>query len=82
LTFVLIFIAVFSFLEKLIAAKAAARLVKSPNRAGYCYRVNIFFSAWSFDWRGASNSRASHREKPGSSPTKTARLFVSVGAEL
>jgi hypothetical protein len=48
LTFVLIFILVFSFLEKLIAAMAAALLVKSPNRAGYCYRMNIFFQRMEF----------------------------------
>src|SRR5262249_40445345 len=40
-TFVLIFILMVSFLEKLIAAMAAVLLVKTPNRAGYCY-ANIF----------------------------------------
>ena len=44
LTFVLIFILIASFLENLslMAAKAAALLVKLPNYAGYCYRANIF----------------------------------------
>jgi hypothetical protein len=31
-----------SFLEKLIAARDATLVVKSPNRAGYGYRANIF----------------------------------------
>src|SRR4030095_246276 len=53
-TCVLTFIFVFSFLEilSLIAAMAVAPLVKWLNRAGYYRRICV--SAWSSDWRGAS----------------------------
>jgi hypothetical protein len=62
-----------SFPEKLrlIAAKTAVLLVKLFNGAGYCYRVNIFFSAWGSGWRSWRESKSLHSRKAGF----VARLF-------
>ena len=67
-TFVLIFILMASFLEKLIAAMATALLVKSPNRDGYCY-ADIFFQ------RVAQQSQARH-------PAFTFRVDLSHVSDL
>jgi hypothetical protein len=60
---------------------AAAPLIKSLNRAAYCCRVNIFFSAWSCDWRViGEKSRKLHSENRKA--VSIARLLFHFGAAL